>query len=484
MMRDIVRKYDDTRPVGIAHHIPETAYTRHLRRRSTSAAGTTAAATPSTASATRTSRSSTASRPPRSARAASTSCRCRRPAPISPTQLQVDSYDFNSARWSDIADVEFDLMERDKFVAGEFVWTGFDYLGEPTPFDRQARSSYFGIVDLCGMPKDRYYLYRSYWRPDTHDRPHPAALELARPRRPERAGVRLHQRRQRRAVPQRQVARPAREDHRLHAAGRTSRQASRPPPAPVGVRRGQRPDAADQANDGNGGTRWTAASGEQERMVAGRLGQRRSRSPTWSSASSGKPGDYSIAIDVSDDGKNWRTVATHDKWHEGWGDQLAHGVNTEARYVRVEFTDLRNDARAGLREVSVYPQSYYAVTDKYRLRWIDVAYEPGELKAVAYKDGKQIGEAVMRTAGEPAAIRLTPDRTTLSASGDDLCYVLVEARRCRRQPLPAGRQLDSSSRSTARPRSPASATATRCRSSRSRPTTQAVLRQSDADPAD
>ena len=90
-------------------------------------------------------------------------------------QLQVDSYDLNCARWSDIADVEFDLMERDKFVAGEFVWTGFDYLGEPTPFDRQATSSYFGIVDTCGLPKDRYYLYRSHWRPDTptvHILPH------------------------------------------------------------------------------------------------------------------------------------------------------------------------------------------------------------------------------------------------------------------------------------------------------------------------
>ena len=66
-------------------------------------------------------------------------------------------------------------MERDKFVGGEFVWTGFDYLGEPTPFDRQASSSYFGIVDLCGIPKDRFYLYRSHWRPDeptVHILPH------------------------------------------------------------------------------------------------------------------------------------------------------------------------------------------------------------------------------------------------------------------------------------------------------------------------
>ena len=54
-------------------------------------------------------------------------------------------------------------------------------------------------------------------------------------------------------------------------------------------------------------------------------------------------------------------------------------------------------------------------------------YQPGELKAVAYKDGKQIGEAVMRTAGAPAALRLTPDRKELAATGEDLCYILVEA---------------------------------------------------------
>ena len=77
--------------------------------------------------------------------------------------------------WSDIPDIEFKLMQDDRFVAGEFVWTGFDYLGEPTPFSSEAKNSYFGIVDLCGIPKDRYYLYRSYWRPDTptvHILPH------------------------------------------------------------------------------------------------------------------------------------------------------------------------------------------------------------------------------------------------------------------------------------------------------------------------
>ena len=56
-----------------------------------------------------------------------------------------------------------------------------------------------------------------------------------------------------------------------------------------------------------------------------------------------------------------------------------------------------------------------------------MVYEPGELKAVAYKDGKSIGEAAMRTAGAPATLRLTPDRKELAATGEDLCYILVEA---------------------------------------------------------
>ena len=79
----------------------------------------------------------------------------------------VDSYDYNAAEWSDIPDREFFRMERDRHVGGEFVWTGIDYLGEPTPYpgrgEKASRSSYFGICDLCAMPKDRFYLYRSHW---------------------------------------------------------------------------------------------------------------------------------------------------------------------------------------------------------------------------------------------------------------------------------------------------------------------------------
>ena len=79
---------------------------------------------------------------------------------------QVDSRDFQSTL--DTVDEVFDWMERDAYCCGEFVWTGIDYLGEPYPYEKEARSSYFGVVDLTGVPKDRYWLYRSHWRTDVH----------------------------------------------------------------------------------------------------------------------------------------------------------------------------------------------------------------------------------------------------------------------------------------------------------------------------
>jgi beta-galactosidase len=181
------------------------------------------------------------------------------------------------------------LLENDRFVAGEFVWTGFDYLGEPTPFSREARSSYFGIVDLCGIPKDRYYLYRSHWRPE------------------------------------------ATTVHLL---------------------------------------------------------------PHWN-------------------------------WPERVGQKVPVFVYTNGDSAELFLNGKSLGRRAKIKEVT--DKAYYGVLDKYRLRWMDVVYQPGELKAVAYKDGKPIGEAFMRTAGKPAAVRLTPDRKELTASGADLCYLLVEA---------------------------------------------------------
>src|SRR5258705_9596776 len=118
--------------------------------------------------------------------------------------FQVSSYDLYAPRWAVPPDTEFEAQVRYPYVGGEFVWTGFDYLGEPTPYGGDSttllnfsdpvdqarmakelqdlskirvpsRSSYFGIVDLCGFKKDRFYLYQARWRPDlpmAHILPH------------------------------------------------------------------------------------------------------------------------------------------------------------------------------------------------------------------------------------------------------------------------------------------------------------------------
>lgn len=118
--------------------------------------------------------------------------------------FQVDSYDIHYPKWATTPEMEFRGQEQYPFVAGEFVWTGFDYLGEPTPYNKDltnilnyhtpeerakaeaelkalgkikspSRSSYFGIVDLAGFKKDRFYLYQAHWRPDfpmVHILPH------------------------------------------------------------------------------------------------------------------------------------------------------------------------------------------------------------------------------------------------------------------------------------------------------------------------
>ena len=118
--------------------------------------------------------------------------------------FQVSSYDLYAPRWATPPDTEFEAQDKYPYVGGEFVWTGFDYLGEPTPYGGDSttqldftdpaertrtanelkergrirvpsRSSYFGIVDLCGFKKDRFYIYQARWRPDlpmAHILPH------------------------------------------------------------------------------------------------------------------------------------------------------------------------------------------------------------------------------------------------------------------------------------------------------------------------
>jgi beta-galactosidase len=233
--------------------------------------------------------------------------------PAARTDFQVSSYDLSATQWATTPEEEWRGQDHAGFPVGEFVWTGFDYLGEPTPYnsdatnllnfssaaDRQAmaaqlerlgripvpsRSSYFGIVDLAGFPKDRFFLYQSRWRPDL-----PMAHILPHWTWPERV----------RAV------------------------------TPVHV--------------------YTSGD-EAELFLNGRSLGRKHKAP-----------------------------------------------------------------------------------GEYRLRWDDVRYEPGELKVVAYRDGKPWADATMKTAGAPARLDLsaqwftgdTADRTTLAADGRDLAFVSV-----------------------------------------------------------
>ncbi len=224
--------------------------------------------------------------------------------------LQVSSYDLNAPEWAEIADDDFLWQQEDTYVVGEFVWTGFDYLGEPTPYndeavkagtisqEQSANSSYFGIVDMCGIPKDRYFLYKSYWLPD---------------------------------------------ETTIHIL------------------------------------------------------------PHW----------------------NW----------EG-----KEGMNIPVFvYTNGDCAELFLNGKSQGKQCKK-PNSKKSI-ERFRLIWDSAAYEPGELKAVAYLQGEPIGEAVMETAGKPHKIILTPDRRSLSASGEDLSYILVEAFDKKGNPCPLADNL-------------------------------------------
>jgi beta-galactosidase len=88
--------------------------------------------------------------------------------------LTVTSYDNTSAAWGSTHEETWKIIKKYDFLSGMFIWTGFDYIGEPTPYPWPARSSYFGIIDLAGFPKDVYYMYQSEWTntPVLHLLPH------------------------------------------------------------------------------------------------------------------------------------------------------------------------------------------------------------------------------------------------------------------------------------------------------------------------
>ena len=94
--------------------------------------------------------------------------------PYTDPTFMCSAYDNMHASWSSTHEETWDVVKHNDFVGGQFIWTGFDYIGEPTPYGFPARSSYFGIIDLAGFPKDSYYMYQSEWtqKPVLHLFPH------------------------------------------------------------------------------------------------------------------------------------------------------------------------------------------------------------------------------------------------------------------------------------------------------------------------
>lgn len=215
--------------------------------------------------------------------------------------LQISSYDIIAPSWAYCPDVEFTYQDKLPQVLGEFVWTGFDYLGEPTPYfdnraaektDWPARSSYFGMIDLAGFPKDRYYLYQSQWskKPMVHLLPH---------------------------------------------------------------------------------WNWAGHEGQNIPVMA-----------------------YSNAEEV-ELFLNGKSLGRKKRFSDLWDMPVGRNVSRDLKF-----------------------------TTKYRRIW-EVPYEPGVLKAVAYDGGKQVAVDQVVTAGEPARIRLIPDRSVIHADGDDLSFITV-----------------------------------------------------------
>ena len=94
--------------------------------------------------------------------------------PYTDPSFMCSAYDNMHASWSSTHEETWDVVKHTPYVGGQFIWTGFDYIGEPTPYGFPARSSYFGIIDLSGQPKDVYYMYQSEWtsQPVLHLFPH------------------------------------------------------------------------------------------------------------------------------------------------------------------------------------------------------------------------------------------------------------------------------------------------------------------------
>ncbi|MCQ2395010.1 MAG: DUF4982 domain-containing protein [Kiritimatiellae bacterium] len=335
-----------------------------------------------------------------------------------PGEYQCSGYDFNAG--PDIADWEFDRMEKDIYVCGEFVWTGIDYLGEPSPFNREARSSYFGIVDLTGVPKDRYYLYRSQWNKTAetcHLVPHWTW--------PKRAS---------KTVPV--FVYTSGDSAELFVNGKS-----------MGVRRKgeglfknlfadakvtvsseetSRGNLAGHLLDGDPMTRWCAATNHLPEAVTLERAQP-VRFKYVDIEFENAYAQYAYQLDASEDGVSWRKIFEKPIASEA-RPEFAQEVSAKA--LRLTVTGVKG-GWPSIREVVVREQKkplpdYYDICYKYRLMWFDVPYEPGELKAVCSRDGRVIDEARVCTAEKPVRLAAVQERR-LTNDPEELLWVQVDA---------------------------------------------------------
>lgn len=329
--------------------------------------------------------------------------------------FQVSSHDLTTCNWSELPDADFAGEDRYTFGAGQFVWTGFDYLGEPAPYNNKApsRSSYFGIVDLAGFKKDRFYLYQARWRPEL-----PMAHILPHWNWPDRVGQ---------VTPV--FVYTSGDEAELFLNGKSvgRRVKAKVAPWPANVAEGKvvsasGGDGAALAVDGRVDTIWQADKGSLNSWWQVDLGSVQPLKAVEVNFN-GCAKNFNYRMVASKDGSVWQPLVTET---EAFGDQthIDYPVDVRARFLRVEFLS-DNKPRPAIKEVAAYLAPVPIDEDCYRLRWNEVTYEPGELKAIAYKGGKKWAEASMKTTGPAARLLADADRAVIRADGNDLSFVTV-----------------------------------------------------------
>jgi len=362
---------------------------------------------------------------------------------------QVNSYDRMYMPWATSPDMEFEGEDMNPSVMGEFVWTGFDYIGEPTPYNHDStvllnfsseagkrkmekemkaldaravasRSSYFGIVDLAGFRKDRFYLYQSRWMPDL-----PMAHLMPHWNWPERIGQ---------SVPVQLYT--SGDEAELFVNGRSMGRRRKQPvvrePEATAV---FTPVAATASSSKDGSHPSMAFDGDQSKTAWFPQAADADASPwcqvDWGSEKEvrkievqlfGKNPTCEFDLLLSTDGSTWTKVGEK-RGKQSKRGPLSFKVEGKARFARLALTQKDPKEEMGVCDLSA--SSRPPLDEVYRLLWDEVLYEPGEIRAVVYKDGKPWAEDSIKTTGEAVGISMKADRDRIHAEGKDLSFVTV-----------------------------------------------------------